>query len=314
MLRVTLNSVLLAALLPFAQIAYGYDYHIVKKDNISFFDTINAAVNYVLAPQIVDEDAINGKYIVVKTDSAKYDERKFGQNKDIFDLQIRTCKQQKLENCPIFPRRAHGAALIMNGTDIYTCRHVVNNWSSAAAAQNGKYYSQITPAMIIISNDGNEIYNSGSGSVKMKVTVANDDSRLRVTLPRSYVDMPDAMKKLLAFSDFEQLKTDTPITKEVKLDSADPVDGMKVLGFGYPDGDVLSYAEGQVVDVFSDWNTLRTSYPVVGGMSGGAVVDLTGKVVGVNCFSEVGNTSVVKTLDVQNYPAIFRALQDLKIE
>ena len=119
-----------------------------------------------------------GNFNIENIDIIKPVTDKHRLNTDLFALQIETCRRQHLTQCPVFVTEDQGTAWTTDGTDLYTCRHIVHNWITEAAQQNHIAIEGVAPALLIKDANGKILYNSATAQNLLRFKVISTDNRI----------------------------------------------------------------------------------------------------------------------------------------
>lgn len=225
-------------------------------------------------------------------------------------LQIETCRKQKLDKCPIFESFTGGTGFFQNGTIFRTCRHNFHNWIYWAAKLNNKKPMEISPPMILIDRKNQSVYIQPLAKKKnvLRFSFLADGEYDMPFDPRlSYAKPSKLVMNRLRLGDFAEMKSDGPIVKthEFKIGKLKQnIDGKDIYLFGYPpklskigndeintDGISLYGTVGRYKKVNPLTNGIETTNFSYLGMSGSPAFTGNGELIGITC-SVYGTESV----------------------
>lgn len=230
------------------------------------------------------------------------------KKKNNFNFQIETCRQQGLRYCPVFPTGKQGTAFFNNGK-LYTCRHGFHNWLALASKANHKPVNEISPPLIIRKESTIKpgtfqvVYNSGvQNSLKLKTI--NTDSRLDEIFRTGKNESSINKEFFYRSSDLvtmtfnsDSLLTDSQL-KEVSQGQIQNYIGKPIYITGYPRESKHSspvVLNGNVQN-FTSQESIFTSSPSYGGLSGSPLLSQQGELLGMTCFGGESG-SVALTID-----------------
>jgi hypothetical protein len=242
------------------------------------------------------------EYELVETATTKKTTNQKKLNSDFRTLQIETCRNQGLQLCPVFKYSFSGTAFVNNGSEIYTCRHMVHNWMMIAAKENNVAIEKLNPPMWLKDNKKNIVYNSATAKDLLNVTL-NSDPRLNFVL-REFTTPRENKEDLLYYqSEFVMMKSGIDLVPALSIsigNVANQTPGQQVYFTGFPakttyfgsnsrgdtPGKIMVSSTGKLVAVSTSLQLFLSDNLGSGGMSGGMVTDDAGQLIGIFCKSE----------------------------
>jgi hypothetical protein len=274
-------------------------------------------------------DKSRDSYDVVNTDSQIVVIDRNTLDTDRVALQIETCRNQGLKRCPIFHINSDASAVVGDLNKIYTCRHVIHNWITVAAKENSISIDDISPPVVMLDSKNNVIFNSAyKNGGSLSIRAINTDSRLLRYRPRKTDPQESKIEFFMELSEFVALEAPLSIDKPANLTiNTRIVKGDRLYNVGYPvktsiyggvskgdaPGGRLVASAGKVVEFSHVQGVILSTAFSSGGISGGAMMNENGDVVGLNCAevyeSVLGEKSRGVFLDVNGHRALWRLVK-----
>lgn len=263
-------------------------YKPVEEIQAPFQRVVMSAVMHIETIALTDADIRSNAYKIINTDDAQKVTDKKTLDTDYMALQIETCRNQKLVKCPIFNKKSTGSGFVNNGKILYTCRHIINNWTVAAARANGlPSIASVSPAIRIKNAEGAVIYNSANTRNFLKFGSHNSDNRLFQLFVNEFDEAldPKPLYQLFTISEFVELRTDTEITQPLSLKVARIEENTPIFMSGFPiDANItLSSSSGKVTSILEVQGLIAATNLSTSGISGGMLTTSEGNVAGIVC-------------------------------
>lgn len=212
-------------------------------------------------------------------------------------LQIETCRRQNITQCPLLNAGYVGSGIINNGNELYTCRHMVQDWTSLAARKNNLDVNQISPPLRILDINKKIVYNSATSAQLLKFSLINADKRLLFPINSTTDTSMGDTGNLISLSDVVQLKSLQNLIPAQPLTLATaPKEGDLLYNSGFPgptnffngaagdtDGSTMVSSSGEVLLTVPEQMRMITSNFASAGISGGIVTKEDGSFVAMVC-------------------------------
>jgi hypothetical protein len=277
-------------------------YKPIEKVSAPYKAVAMASVIKIYSVTLKDNESNN--YEIVDTESTKKITNRKKLATDLRTLQIETCRNQGLKRCPVFKNTFNGTGFINNGASIYTCRHMVHNWVTVAAKENGLTVDQISPAVRFEDYSGKIIYNSATSEDLIAISAINPDTRLNFVLKHEQGFTGTPLDILYMQSEFLEFKSPTDLIKSQSLSIVKNIQkNTEVYFTGYPlkttmfggksgdtPGNIMVSSTGLIANTSADFQLFIADAVVTGGMSGGMATTESGEVLGIACSSNNDGT------------------------
>ncbi len=237
---------------------------------------------------------------------------------DARTFQIETCRNQGLKRCPIFRTKETGSGFVNNGTDFYTCRHMIHNWLVIAAKENSTSIEKLSPPIELLNYRKELIYSSAKSKENiMKISKINTDPRLDFILTDKFT-VKNQIELFFAFSEYTSMRSPIDLIPKINTPFVfDIADNDIIFNSGYPGrtalpnvatknnapGDQLVTSTGKVVGHNLQQQAMASSAVSTPGMSGGMTTTADGKIVGLACSGEPGvsTTNMLNELTLEGF-------------
>lgn len=291
--------------------------------NVPHAELAKASVFKVVSYNAVSER----KFKIVKVRNEKKTTDRKTLDTDYRAIQIETCRRYKIENCPVSTRYSSSTIVFNSPSNIHACRHSFHNWMAMATKINEIPIKEIHFPVKIYDHNDKIIYNSAYSEPALEIKFLNTADRLNVVYDEVAISTSRPQFELYTgVTDYIALRSSQAILGASKLDIADPKTG-RVFVYGYPGktsyfggvnkgdtpGNVLVATSGTMNEYNDTRKQLLADPPIGPGMSGGAILNADGKLVGIACAGDKDRTVGIST-DEAELTEFWKKLEALPLD